>query len=71
MRTCEPWARRVKQGRRELGKVKNDTSRKWTPRWALEAEQIKAAIKRRPDLTLDELKVELGTSLSFGFIVHC
>jgi transposase len=64
LQISEPWARRVKQERRELGKVKNATSRKRTPRWALEAEQIKAAIKRQPDLTLDELKVELGTSLS-------
>lgn len=64
LQISEPWARRVKQERRELGKVKNAATRKRTPRWVLEAEQIKAAIKRQPDLTLDELKVELGTSLS-------
>ncbi len=60
------WARRVKQERREQGKTRNATTRNRTPKWAALAPQIRAAIAAQPDLTLEELKVELGTTLHPG-----
>ena len=60
----ESWVRRVKQDRRERGKLGPATKRKRTPTWAAEAERIRAATARTPDLTLAELRAELGTSLS-------
>jgi transposase len=60
----ESWVRRVKQERRELGKIGPATKRRRTPKWAAEAEAIRAAIARRGDLTLEELQAQLQTSLS-------
>jgi len=60
----ESWVRRVKQQRRELGKLGPATKRRRTPKWAAEAERICAATEKTPDLTLDELRVELDTTLS-------
>ena len=60
----ESWVRRIKQERRERGKLGPATKRKRTPKWAAEAERIQAATEKTPDLTLEELRVELGTSLS-------
>lgn len=60
----ESWVRRVKQERRELGKLGPATKRKRIPKWAAEADRIRAATERTPDLTLAELQAELGTSLS-------
>jgi transposase len=60
----ESWVRRVKQQYREQGKTAPILTRRRVPRWQAEAERIKAAIERRPDQTLKELKAELGTSLS-------
>jgi len=63
---CPAWARRVKQERRELGKTANATTRNRQPKWAALVPEIRAAIAAQPDLTLDELKVELGTTLHPG-----
>lgn len=60
----EAWARRIKQERREQGKTAPCLTRRRTPIWVPEAEQILAAIQKSPDLTLDELKAELQTTLS-------
>jgi len=60
----EAWVRRIKQERREQGKTAPCLTRRRTPTWVKEADQIRAAIHKSPDLTLDELKVQLGTSLS-------
>lgn len=60
----ESWVRRIKQERRELGKLGPLRTRRRTPKWVAEAEQIKAAICAQPDLTLGELKEKLGTTLS-------
>ncbi len=60
----ESWVRRVKQERRELGKIAPATSRVRTPKWKGEENMIRAAIQRKPDLTLRELKEEIGTELS-------
>jgi transposase len=63
-RCSESWVRRVKQERREQGKTAPCTTRRRTPLWAAEAERIRECLHRRPDLTLRELKQELGTALS-------
>jgi len=60
----ESWVRRVKQERRELNKVAPCLTRRRTPLWAPLADRMREAIRRKPDLTLRELKVELGTDLS-------
>ena len=60
----ESWVRRIKQQRRECGKLGPATKRKRIPKWAREAERIQAALKRTPDLTLEELRLELDTLLS-------
>jgi transposase len=62
----ESWVRRIKQERRELGKVAPCRKRNRTPAWMKEAEKIKAAIAKKPDLTLGELQAELGTDLSIS-----
>lgn len=60
----ESWVRRVKQERRELGKLGPATKRRRVPKWAADADRIRAAMTRRPDLTLAELQTELNTRLS-------
>lgn len=60
----QSWVRRVKQERRERGKLGPATKRKRTPTWAAEADEIRTATKKTPDLTLEELQTELNTSLS-------
>jgi transposase len=60
---CESWVRRIKQERRELGKTAPATTKRRTPQWrAIEAE-IRQAVADQPDLTLKELKAQLGTEL--------
>ena len=60
----ESWVRRVKQERRELNKVAPCLTRLRTPLWAPLADRIRELIRQQPDLTLRELKAELGTELS-------
>jgi len=60
----ESWVRRVKQQRREWGKTAPCTTRRRVPRWHAYREQIQKLIAERPDLTLQELKEALDTSLS-------
>ena len=59
----ESWVRRNKQERRETGKVAPLTTRNRTPQWRA-IEDIRRVVKEQPDLTLEELKAELGTELS-------
>ena len=61
---CESWVRRIKQERRELGKIAPATKRNRIPSWLREAEHIQAVIAEKPDLTLEELRAELATELS-------
>lgn len=63
-RVSEAWIRRIKQERREQGKTAPCTTRRRTPSWVSEADNIRAAITQSPDLTLSELKARLNTSLS-------
>jgi transposase len=57
----ESWVRRVKQERRESGKVAPATTRKRTPKWRAIEQQIRDAVAEQPDLTLKELKAKLNT----------
>jgi transposase len=60
----ESWVRRVKQERRERGKVGPATKRRRVPKWAAYSGAIIASTAQRPDMTLEELQVELDTELS-------
>jgi transposase len=60
----ESWVRRVKQERREQGKVAPATTRRRIPRWAAYREQMERIVAEKPDITLQELKDELGAPLS-------
>ena len=60
----ESWVRRIKQQRRETGKVAPLTTRNRTPQWRAIEDDIRRVVKEQPDLTLEELKAELGTELS-------
>ena len=60
----ESWVRRVKQERREQGKVAPATKRKRIPLWAAYCEQIEQLTTDQPDMTLKELRQALGTTLS-------
>ena len=63
-RVSESWIRRIKQERREQNNIAPDTTRKRTPKWAYEQVAIQKAIESKPDMTLQELKREIGTDLS-------
>jgi transposase len=60
----ESWVRRVKQERREQGKTAPCVKRQRGALWLAEADRIQECLLKRPDLTLHELKKELGTTLS-------
>ena len=60
----ESWVRRVKQERREQGKIAPCTTRRRVPKWAVYREQIEKCMAEQPDRTLQELKDALGTELS-------
>jgi len=63
-KVSESWVRRVKQERREQGKVAPCMTRRRIPKWAPYIDDIQAHLARKPDLTLQELKDALGTTLS-------
>ena len=63
-RVSESWVRRIKQERRESGKTAPLTTRNRVPKWRAIEDDIRRVVNETPDLTLDELKVELGTDLS-------
>ena len=63
-RCSESWVRRVKQERRELGKTAPLLTRRRTPKWEPLRERMLELVAAQPDLTLQELKDELGTDLS-------
>jgi len=60
----ESWVRRIKQERRELGKTAPLLTRRRTPQWEAYRAQILELTAQRPDMTLQELKDALETSLS-------
>ncbi len=63
-KVSESWVRRIKQDRREKGKIAPCMTRNRIPEWARYSEQMQRVIAERPDMTLQELKDELGTELS-------
>jgi transposase len=60
----ESWVRRIKQERRESGKVAPCRTKKRIPAWMPEAERIRQATAEKPDRTLLQLKAHLQTELS-------
>ena len=70
----ESWVRRIKQDRRETGKLAPATTRNRTPTWHARADWLKAKIAARPDAYLRELKAELqderGIDASEGLIAR-
>ena len=63
-RVSESWVRRVKQERREQGKIAPLRTRKRVPKWMALSDQILKSIEEKPDRTLVELKKHLQTDLS-------
>jgi transposase len=57
----ESWVRRIKQQRRETGKIAPATTRHRVPKWRAIEPQIRAVVAEQPDITLAELKARLGT----------
>ena len=53
------WVRRIKQQRRETGRVAPLTPRNRRPTWEAWADWLRAAVARTPDAYLRELKVRL------------
>lgn len=60
----ESWVRRIKQQRREEGRVAPLTTKRRQPAWLVIEGDIRRVINEQPDCTLQELKAELGTELS-------
>jgi transposase len=65
-RVSQSWIRRIKQERRELGKIAPLRTRKRIPKWFPELDRIRQATAEKPDQTLEELKKHLETSLSLS-----
>jgi transposase len=61
----ESWVRRLKQRRRETGEVAARPPKKKTqPKWRAYTEEIHAILREQPDITLRELRDELGIETS-------
>jgi transposase len=64
-RVSESWVRRLKQLRRETGRVAPAPPRGGQPpTWAAYAERIRAAVAQAPDATLDEYRARFALPLS-------
>jgi len=63
-KVSESWVRRIKQQRRETGKVAPATTRNKQTKWARHADAIRAAVDEKPDRTLDELLAQLKIGVS-------
>lgn len=62
------WVRRLKQVRRESGRIEPKTAPGAIPSWEKlgYAEALRAAVKRKPDSTLIELQRELQVSVTLS-----
>jgi transposase len=60
----ESWVRRIKQARRELGKVAPATTRRRRRIWEPYVDRIAKIVGQQPDLTLKELQQDLGEDIS-------
>jgi transposase len=64
-RVSESWVRRLKQRRRETGEIAARPPKKKTlPKWMAYADQLHALVREQPDITLGELRDELGIEIS-------
>jgi transposase len=64
-RVSASWVRRLKQRRRETGSIAPRPQRHGPrPSWAGQEEAIAAAVRERPDATLEEHRASLGLGLS-------
>ena len=64
-RVSESWVRRLKQARRETGRIAPaDQRRGPTPGWVTHADAIRAAVAADPDATLAEYRQRFALPLS-------
>lgn len=61
----ESWVRRVKQERRERGKVAPKLTRQRQPAWAVHADWLREKIASQPDATLLELVAMASSELGW------
>ena len=65
----ESWVRRLKQRRRETGEIEaRPPIKKTPPKWRAYAERMQAIVTARPDITLRELRDELGVQFSLQML---
>jgi transposase len=63
------WVRRLKQRRRETGEIAARPPKKKTPpKWRAYAGWMEAILADRPDITLRELREELGVDFSLQML---
>jgi transposase len=65
-RVSASWVRRLKRRRRLTGSAAPATPRRPAPRWAADADRLRAAVAEAPDLTLEELRARLGLAHSLS-----
>lgn len=59
------WVRRLKQRRRERGEIApRPPIKKKPPKWHAYADQLRALMRERPDMTLREIREQLGVDFS-------
>jgi transposase len=64
-RVSESWVRRLKQTRRQTGRVTPAAQRHGpAPGWVAHADRIRAAVAAAPDATLDEYRARFALPLS-------
>ena len=64
-RVSPAWVRRVKQVRRETGRVAPvDQAHGLAPSWVAHAEAIREAVREAPDATLDEYRTRFALPVS-------
>jgi transposase len=62
----DSWVRKLKRRRRERGTAAPTQPRRPPPRWAADADRLRAAVAGQPDLTLAELKARLHLAYSLA-----
>jgi transposase len=62
----DSWVRKLKRRRRLTGSAAPATPRRPPPGWAADADRIRAAVAAQPDLTLEELRGQLGLAHSLA-----
>jgi transposase len=62
----DSWVRKLKRRRCLTGSAAPATPRRPPPGWAADADRIRAAVAAQPDLTLEELRGQLGLAYSLA-----